>query len=192
SLITAFSHLPERQEVGSERVAERNGDKEIGKRRLAELCSRSSEITAAIRRVVEKINGNPGDPASFDELHELIKVQAFRLANWTVASDDINYRRFFDINDLAGIRMEDEKVFEATHQLVLKLIAEGKVDGLRLDHPDGLYDPAQYFDRLKRSIAMATNNSKSGSQAEGLSYVVIEKILSGSEQLPAGWAVCGT
>jgi (1->4)-alpha-D-glucan 1-alpha-D-glucosylmutase len=196
SLITAFSHLPERQEVGSERVAERNRDKEIGKRRLAELCSRSSEITAAIGRVVEKINGNPGDPASFDELHELIKVQAFRLANWTVASDDINYRRFFDINDLAGIRMEDEKVFEATHQLVLKLIAEGKVDGLRLDHPDGLYDPAQYFDRLNRSIAAVSNESRNSSAQSSASecqrYVVIEKILTGAERLRPGWEVCGT
>jgi (1->4)-alpha-D-glucan 1-alpha-D-glucosylmutase len=192
SLITAFSHLPGRHEIGIDRIAERNRDKEIHKHRLAELAARGPEIGACIIPAVAAINGNPADPASFEELHELIKAQAFRLANWRVAADDINYRRFFDTDDLAGICTESETVFDATHRLVLKLMADGKVNGLRLDHPDGLYDPAQYFDRLKRSIAMATNNSKSGSQAEGLSYVVIEKILSGSEQLPAGWAVCGT
>src|SRR5208337_491781 len=102
---------------------------------------------------VEALNGNPDDPSSFEQLHELIKAQAFRLANWRVASDDINYRRFFDTNDLAGIRMENENVFQATHRLILQLISEGKVDGLRLDHPDGLYDPAQYFERLRDALA---------------------------------------
>ena len=201
SLITAFGHLPGRQEASSDRIAERNRDKEIHKRRLAELCTRSSEIAAGIVRVVELINGNPADPASFEDLHELIKAQAFRLANWRVASDDINYRRFFDTNDLAGIRMENESVFQATHRLVLSLVAEGKVDGLRVDHPDGLYDPAQYFERLNRSIATATGNSENGLteneshqdfQHQGSHYVVIEKILTGSERLPADWAVCGT
>ena len=186
SLITAFGHLPGRQETSSDLIAERNRDKEIHKHRLAELCARCPEIEECIIPSVEWINGNPADPASFENLHELIKVQAFRLANWRVAADDINYRRFFDINDLAGIRMESETVFEATHRLVLRLMADGKVDGLRLDHPDGLYDPAQYFERLKRSIALATKSEN------GAHYVVIEKILIGSERLPAGWAVCGT
>src|SRR6202034_4933680 len=131
SLITAFSHLPGRQELTSERLAERKRDKEIHKRRLAELCARAPEIAAGIREAVEGMNGNPADPKSFEELHELIKAQAFRLANWRVASDDINYRRFFDTNDLAGICVENEAVFEATHRLVLSLMAEGKVDGLR-------------------------------------------------------------
>jgi (1->4)-alpha-D-glucan 1-alpha-D-glucosylmutase len=196
SLITAFGHLPARQEASSDRIAERNRDKEIHKRRLAELCARSPEIAAAIVREVELINGNPAAPASFEQLHELIKAQAFRLANWRVASDDINYRRFFDTNDLACIRMEDETVFQATHRLILSLVAEGKVDGLRIDHPDGLYDPAQYFERLIRSIATATGNSENGfhqdSQHQDSEFVVIEKILSGSERLPAEWAVCGT
>ena len=186
SLITAFGHLPGRQETSSDLIVERNRDKEIHKHRLAELCARCPEIEECIIPSVEWINGNPADPASFENLHELIKAQAFRLANWRVAADDINYRRFFDINDLAGIRMESETVFEATHRLVLRLMAEGKVDGLRLDHPDGLYDPAQYFERLKRSIALATKSDN------GVHYVVIEKILIGSERLPAGWAVCGT
>jgi (1->4)-alpha-D-glucan 1-alpha-D-glucosylmutase len=114
SLITAFSHLPGRWELGTDRIAERNRDKEISKRRLAELCARVPEIADYILRAVDLINGNPADPASFEGLHELIKAQAFRLANWRVASDDINYRRFFDTNDLAGICMENENVFQAT------------------------------------------------------------------------------
>ncbi|MGC1786778.1 MAG: malto-oligosyltrehalose synthase [Terriglobales bacterium] len=195
SLITAFRHLPGRRELSADRVTERNRDKEIHKRRLAELCARSPDIAECIVRAVDSINGNPADPTSFEELHELIKAQAFRLANWRVASDDINYRRFFDTNDLAGIRMENESVFEATHRFVLSLMAEGKVDGLRLDHPDGLYDPAQYFERLNRSIAIATNNAQSASSGEPHErspYVVIEKILTGLERLRAEWPVSGT
>jgi (1->4)-alpha-D-glucan 1-alpha-D-glucosylmutase len=187
SLIASFGHLPARYEINSERIAERNRDKEIHKRRLAELCARSPEIAACIAAAVDSMNGNVSDPASFEALHELIKAQAFRLANWRVASDDINYRRFFDTNDLAGICVENEAVFEATHRLVLSLIAGDKVDGLRIDHPDGLYNPREYFERLGRSITEATKNSGQGSR-----YVVIEKILTGSERLPPEWPVCGT
>jgi len=187
SLITSFSHLPARYEISSERIAERNRDKEIHKRRLAELCARSPQIAACIFGAVDSLNGNPNDPASFEQLHELIKAQAFRLANWRVASDDINYRRFFDTNDLAAICMENEAVFEATHRLVFSLIADGKVDGLRIDHPDGLYDPRQYFERLKHSTAALNKNSEDEPH-----YVVIEKILTGSERLPSEWPVCGT
>jgi (1->4)-alpha-D-glucan 1-alpha-D-glucosylmutase len=190
SLITAFGHLPRRQEVSSDRIVERNRDKEINKRRLAALCSQSPEITASILEGVESINGIPSDPASFDELHELIKVQAFRLANWRVASDDINYRRFFDTNDLAGLCMENESVFLATHRLILTLVAEGQVDGLRIDHPDGLYNPAEYFERLQRAIATARNSPQNN--GDELLYVVIEKILTGSERLRTEWPVCGT
>jgi (1->4)-alpha-D-glucan 1-alpha-D-glucosylmutase len=187
SLITAFGHLPRRHEANYERIVERNRDKEIHKRRLAELCARSAEITKATCDAVDSINGDPADPSSFDELHELIKAQAFRLANWRVASDDINYRRFFDTNDLAGLRMENDQVFQATHRLVLQFVAEGKVDGLRIDHPDGLYDPAQYFQRLQCAIAkQAPENC--GSKP----YVVIEKILTGNERLPPEWPICGT
>jgi (1->4)-alpha-D-glucan 1-alpha-D-glucosylmutase len=187
SLITSFGHLPARQEVSSDGAIERNRDKEIHKRRLAEVCARAPEVAAAINEAVYFINGASADPASFEELHELIKVQAFRLANWRVAADDINYRRFFDTNDLAGLCMENQAVFEATHRLILKFVADGKVDGLRIDHPDGLYDPAQYFERLRHSIAVAVNNSENESR-----YVVIEKILTGLERLPAEWPVCGT
>jgi (1->4)-alpha-D-glucan 1-alpha-D-glucosylmutase len=186
SLITAFGHLPAREEADHDRVVERNRDKEIHKRRLAELGGRSPEVVKGIIAAVDKINGDPASPASFDDLHELVKAQAFRLANWRVAADDVNYRRFFDTNDLAGLRMENEDVFEATHRLVLSMVAEGKVDGLRVDHPDGLYDPAQYFARLRRSITGAANGSGDPR------YVVIEKILTGAEKLPREWPVNGT
>jgi (1->4)-alpha-D-glucan 1-alpha-D-glucosylmutase len=187
SLITALGHLPARYEIASDRIAERNRDKEIHKHRLAELCMRCPEIAECITPAVDAINGVRQNPASFEDLHELIKAQAFRLANWRVAADDINYRRFFDTNDLAGVRMESEKVFETTHRLILKLMADGKVDGLRIDHPDGLYDPARYFERLRESIVSVTKDSESNPP-----YVVIEKILAGSEQLPEKWEVSGT
>ncbi len=207
SLITAFSHLPGRRELDNGRVVERHRDKEIHKRRLSELCSRSPQIEASILQAVNSINGDVANPASFEDLHELIKAQAFRLANWRVASDDINYRRFFDTNDLAGIRIENENVFEETHRLILGLIAEGKVDGLRLDHPDGLYDPIEYFKRLNRGVKDAINESAQTANHRpegeancglehgpncGARYVVIEKILTGSERLPEDWPVCGT
>ncbi len=189
SLITAFGHLPARQETAPERMGERNRDKEIHKRRLASLCERSPEVADCINQAVDLMNGKPQDPASFEQLHELIKAQTFRLANWRVASDDINYRRFFDTNDLAGICMENDAVFAATHRLILDLVSKGKVDGVRVDHPDGLYDPAGYFERLKRSLAEATQNAGTEDSSR---YVVIEKILTGSEKLPAEWPVCGT
>jgi (1->4)-alpha-D-glucan 1-alpha-D-glucosylmutase len=189
SLITAFSHLPRRQDITSDGIAERNRDKEIHKRRLAELRARSPQITECILKSVDAINGTASNPASFEQLHELIKVQAFRLANWRVAADDINYRRFFDTNDLAGICMENDAVFHATHRLILNFIAAGKVHGLRLDHPDGLYDPAEYFERLRSSIAQATHDSEDRGSGH---YVVIEKILSGTEKLRSAWPVCGT
>ena len=192
SLITAFGHLPSRQEAGHDRIVERNRDKEIHKRRLAELCARAPEIVACIADAVAAMNGTPSDSSSFEKLHELIKAQAYRLANWRVASDDINYRRFFDTNDLAGIRMENEAVFEATHRLVFRLVAEGKVDGLRADHPDGLYDPAQYFRRLKEGITRALSADDAETAQSCSRYFVIEKILTGTERLPSEWPVCGT
>jgi (1->4)-alpha-D-glucan 1-alpha-D-glucosylmutase len=187
SLITAFGHLPDRHSTENERIAERNRDKEIHKRRLAELCSRIPEITAAIERQVRAMNGDPANPSSFEDLHELIKTQAYRLANWRVAADDINYRRFFDTNDLAGICQENEQVFDATHRLVLRLIGEGKVDGLRIDHPDGLYDPAQYFQRLRDHMPPGPVDASCSTP-----YLIIEKVLTGRERLRPGWPVCGT
>jgi len=181
SLITAFEHLPSKEESSPEKRAERVRDKEIHKRRLASLCSRSPAVSDFLERVVEKTNGFPGDTSSFDQLHELIKKQAFRLAYWRVAADDINYRRFFDVNDLAALRQEDERVFHETHEFILRLLHAGKIDGLRIDHPDGLYDPQQYFARLQH----AGNHSQHH-------YIVAEKILTGDEGIPENWPIDGT
>ena len=144
SLITAFQHLPARSDTGSERRAERNRDKELLKRRLAERCKRATAVAEFLRNTVAWFNGTVGQPSTFDPLHGLLERQAYRLSYWKVAADEINYRRFFDINDLAGLRMDNPEVFEATHALVLELIATGSLDGLRIDHPHGLYDPLGY------------------------------------------------
>jgi (1->4)-alpha-D-glucan 1-alpha-D-glucosylmutase len=111
-----------------------------------------------------------------------------------VASDEINYRRFFDINDLAALRMEDDVVFDATHRLVLDLVVSGQIDGLRIDHPDGLYDPAAYFWRLQDRIATAwgLNAKEPGHRAALPLYLVLEKITAGYERLPEAWRVHGT
>ena len=98
-------------------------------------------------------NGGSGEPTTFDRLHELLEQQPYRLAHWKTAFDEINYRRFFDVNNLGALRMEDPRVFEASHARVLQLIAHDNVTGLRIDHSDGLLDPASYFVRLERAIA---------------------------------------
>jgi (1->4)-alpha-D-glucan 1-alpha-D-glucosylmutase len=188
SLISAFSHLPGRAETAPEQRAERIRDKEIHKRRLAALCARSPEIVRLIENAVERMNGVAGDSTSFDSLHELIKSQAFRLAYWRVAADDINYRRFFDVNDLAALRQENESVFSHTHEFVLELLRQGKLDGLRIDHPDGLYDPQQYFRRLQ----CGTGADRARADGTKTYYIVAEKILTGAERLSEDWPIHGT
>lgn len=187
SLVSAFNHLPGREEAAPEKRVERLRDKEIHKRRLAALCLRSQAVCDFLENNVRALNGTPGDSNSFDDLHEIIKAQAYRLAYWRVAADDINYRRFFDVNDLAALRQEDETVFNQTHELVLQLLREGKLNGLRIDHPDGLYNPKQYFERLQRASSMEDENAGRRPQ-----YVVAEKILTGNEQIPEGWPIYGT
>lgn len=187
SLLTAFGHLPSHTEIAPDKRAERNRDKEIHKRHLAAICAGSPDIVQYLDENVKEINGTTGDPKSFDWLHELIRVQAYRLAYWRVAADDINYRRFFDINDLAAVRMEKEAVFTATHRWVFELIAAGKVDGLRIDHPDGLYDPAYYFQRLQQHRAEL---EKANCESKPL-YVVVEKIRASYEHIPKNWAIYG-
>ena len=195
SLLTALGHLPARDEIAPDKVAERARDKEVRKRELASLCRQSNEVADFIARNVEILNGRPGEAASFDALHQLIEAQAFRLAHWRVASDDINYRRFFEINDLAALRMESEAVFEDTHRLVLRLIGAGAIEALRIDHPDGLNDPKRYLERLQAACArqFAARETAEGSGAPGKCvYVAIEKILASHERLPEDWPVDGT
>ena len=139
SILTALEYLPRRTETDPERVAERAREKEIVKRRLERRCQEAPEVQRGIERALATINGKPGDSRSFDALDELLNAQSYRLAFWRVAAEEINYRRFFDVNDLAAIRMELPDVFDAAHTLLLELIHAGAITGLRIDHPDGLF-----------------------------------------------------
>jgi (1->4)-alpha-D-glucan 1-alpha-D-glucosylmutase len=187
TLRRGFGALPDRRGPTPEQIAERNRDKEANKRALAGLAAADAAVSAALDQAVIRLRGDPADPASFDALHELLESQAFRLAYWRVASDDINYRRFFDVNDLAALRVENEAVFEATHRLALELIGSGALDGLRIDHADGLYDPLGYFRRLTARIAEAT----AAAGASRPVYLVAEKITASFERLPAEWPLHG-
>lgn len=190
SIITALEYLPRRTETDPERIAERAREKEIIKRRLERRCQEAPQVQAAVLQAVVQINGTPGDPRSFDALDSLLNDQSYRLAFWRVAAEEINYRRFFDVNDLAAIRMELPEVFDATHQLLLELIATGAVTGVRIDHPDGLYLPREYFEKLQRRAAAAL---KVPLPQDGRAiYLLVEKILSGDETLRRDWAVDGT
>ncbi|MGI8890457.1 MAG: malto-oligosyltrehalose synthase [Chthoniobacterales bacterium] len=190
SILTALEYLPRRAETGPGRIAERAREKEIIKRRLERRCQEAPAVQAAVERALAIINGTPGDPRSFDALDALLSDQAYRLAFWRVAAEEINYRRFFDINDLAAIRMELPEVFHEAHRLLLELIAAGAVTGLRIDHPDGLCLPDEYFKKLQARAAEALQEPL---PEDGRAvYVVVEKILSGDEQLRTDWAVHGT
>jgi len=179
------------------------------------LLSSGERLTA---ERVQRLNGTPGDRGSFDALHALLEAQSYRLAYWKTAFHEINYRRFFDVNELVGLRMENPAVFEHAHALTLQLLSEGKITGLRLDHPDGLRDPAGYFEALQDAFLNAwvrQELSLSGEDPEAIRsaiqswrrdhrkadlsgvaacplFVVAEKILSPGESLPSHWAVHGT
>jgi (1->4)-alpha-D-glucan 1-alpha-D-glucosylmutase len=197
SIVASLQNMPAYTEVQPDRMAERQREKEVARARLARLAADSAAARQAIGAAIARVNGTPGDPGSFDLLHELLEVQAYRLAYWRTAAHEINYRRFFDINTLAGLRVEHEAVFDATHRLLGALIRDGKVHAVRIDHPDGLFDPARYFQMLQQLAARAWKRDWSPAadpdapSARPL-YVLAEKILSGEEPLPARWAVHGT
>ena len=190
SIITALKHLPSRQERALDLVAERYREKEIIGRRLAALVESSASIRLFVEENVRLINGTTGDPASFDLLDEILNHQAYRLAYWQVAAEEINYRRFFDINELAAIRMENPAVFEETHRLLLRLVKDGAVTGLRIDHVDGLYDPADYLQKLQ---GWARRELSGVADTETMPlYLIVEKILGVNERIPESWPVHGT
>ena len=190
SIITALQKMPPYTETSPKAVAERHRESDVAQRRLRELTSRAPRILQHIQDAVREFNGVAGTPESFDPLHGLLEEQVYRLSYWRTASHEINYRRFFDTNSLAGLRVEDPEVFAAIHQLLAKLLREERVTGVRIDHPDGLFDPAKYFEMLQDLAADAWGIARP-SGARPL-YVVAEKVLSGREQLPPGWAVHGT
>jgi len=191
SIAAACDRLPGREQTVPTRVLERRRGAESCKERLVRLAAAEPAVATALRSAVDEYNGASGREA----LHELLERQAYRLTYWRVASDEINYRRFFDINDLAALRVEDEAVFEATHRFVLELAAGGKVDGLRIDHPDGLYDPAAYFSRLQQRYAQLCAGGMTDVPADRAAlplYLLAEKIIAAHEDLPENWAVHGT
>ncbi len=159
SIITALEHLPERTQTDPAAVAERQREKEVIKGRLRELTERAPPLAAFIHRNVEQFNGRPNEPHSFDALDKLLDAQVYRLSHWKAAADEINYRRFFDINELAAVCTEDPQVFAESHRLVFDLIVRGDVDGLRVDHIDGLYDPVEYLRRLQEGYLRALGNA---------------------------------
>ena len=155
SIITAFERLPAQDERDPEAVAERRREQIVAKRRLAELVEASPEVRQAIAETIRALNGDAANldarARGLDALDQLLDAQSYRLSSFRTAGEEINYRRFFAINDLAAVRQEVPAVFAAAHALLLRWIAAGVVTGLRIDHPDGLWDPAGYFRDLQRA-----------------------------------------
>jgi len=148
------------------------------KRMLAELFEGNEAVRAFMENSIRAFNGKPGDPESFNLLDELLWKQVYRLSFWKVSSEEINYRRFFSINELISLRVDREEVFAETHAYVQRLVTEGRIQGLRIDHIDGLYDPRQYLERLRGMV--------------GEALILVEKILEPDEELPESWPVEGT
>ena len=212
SIITALEYFPLYTTKDPQQLIVRRREQVIIRRRLLALFDGSEAFRVALPRALKVVNGTPGKPHTFDKLDSLISRQPYRLSYWRVAADEINYRRFFDINDMAAIRIENQRVFEDTHRLTLKLLAEGKASGLRVDHPDGLLNPPAYFLQLQESYLLARlahetqlpveNPVQVRDRLELLQnseeptlqplYVLVEKILSETEPLPYTWAVYGT
>jgi (1->4)-alpha-D-glucan 1-alpha-D-glucosylmutase len=168
----AYGHLPLATETDWASIQRRHRDKLVLRAQLERLCQEHRHIAAAVDEVVREINASP------DEIDVLLERQNYRLAFWRTARDELDYRRFFDVNFLVGLRTEDERVFHETHARVLEWARQGLVAGLRVDHPDGLNDPEEYFHRLRHGAPE--------------SWIVAEKILMTGERLPETWPVQGT
>jgi len=190
SIITALSHLPLRTETDPERIAERYREKEVIRRRLSALISDHEPLQYFLTENIRLLNGTKGSPRSFDLLDTIVSNQAYRLAYWRVAGEEINYRRFFDINQLAAIRMEQPDVFQEAQQKIFDLVSSGSVTGLRIDHVDGLYDPQGYLTQWQTWAAQQFQATPD-SQGRVL-YVLVEKILGTGERLNPEWPVHGT
>ncbi|MGH9095565.1 MAG: malto-oligosyltrehalose synthase, partial [Acidimicrobiales bacterium] len=172
SLATAFGRLPISTLTDTSSVRERHRDKDILRGRLADLCEQDGRVAGALDAEVEALNGD------VDRLDTLLDRQNYRLAWWRIAGEELDYRRFFDINGLAGIRVEDPEVFADSHRLILEWLTDGVIDGVRIDHVDGLRDPHTYLGRLSAAAPEA--------------WVLVEKILEGDERMPEDWPVAGT
>jgi (1->4)-alpha-D-glucan 1-alpha-D-glucosylmutase len=191
SIIAALEHIPPRSETSPEAIQERYREKEVNRRRLALLLESSEVVRRAVELAIVDYNGRRGDLVSFDKLEALLAEQPYRLCYWRVATDEINYRRFFDVDQLAAIRVEDPEVFDAVHASVLRLVEQGWVTGLRIDHADGLLDPQQYLENLAQATGRAMGGSETDEPRLRL-YTVVEKILAPDEVLPEAWLTHGT
>lgn len=165
--------LPEEVERRAQQVA-------AIKQSLAAFAAGDEGVRAQIAAALSAANAAPTE-----RLHALLERQAWRLAYWRTAADEINYRRFFDVNELAGLRQENPQVFEATHALIVELVTQGLVQGLRVDHPDGLNDPRGY---LRRLVAVLDGETDGRAPV----FLVVEKVLASYERLPGDWPVHGT
>ena len=150
----------------------RHRDKLVLHRLLQQLCSEDEDVRAAIDRTLVELN------ADLDALDAFLSRQNYRIAYWKTADQQLGYRRFFDVNTLIGLRQERDYVFDETHALLIRWLRQGVIDGVRVDHPDGLRDPAQYFRRLRDKAPEA--------------WIVGEKILEPGEWLREDWPVEGT
>ncbi|HEY2290937.1 MAG TPA: malto-oligosyltrehalose synthase [Thermoanaerobaculia bacterium] len=168
----ALGQLPLATATDRESVFRRHRDKEVLAGQLARLAEEKPEVARALEEMVAEVNADP------DKLDELLQRQSYRVAFWRTAGQELDYRRFFDVHTLVGLRMEDERVFADTHALVLRWLREGVLDGFRIDHPDGLLDPEEYLERLRDEALEA--------------WIVIEKILEPGEPLRESWPVEGT
>ena len=171
-LADGFDALPSPASTDLTSITRRHRDKKLLAEMLAKLLNEDATAANAVDQVLEQLNANP------DLLHEFLEQQNYRVAYWRMAARDLGYRRFFDINSLVGLRIENERVFYATHKLVMRWVAEGRLQGLRVDHPDGLRDPLEYFQRLRAACPDT--------------WIVAEKILLGSESLRQSWPIEGT
>ena len=184
-ILASLLELVRSDRRSGESAADRRMRYESARERLGSLMKSGAEVSTFLGETLREINGVEGDPASYGFLQRLLAEQNYKLAFWQNLNESINYRRFFTIADLVGIRVEDPLVFEATHGYVLRLVSKNPFAGLRVDHIDGLRDPLAYLNKLQERLS-------SGENREGRSYVLVEKILARQESLPDDWPVSGT
>jgi (1->4)-alpha-D-glucan 1-alpha-D-glucosylmutase len=188
-ILREISHLVDYSPLNSRQAVRHRARQKAVKKKLYHLAASSPELKSTLMETIGLFSGQRGDTGSSKLLDGLLKQQAYELAFWRDAGAKINYRRFFDLSDLIGIHVEKPRVFKATHAAVLRLVGEGKVTGLRIDHIDGLADPLGYLVRLQGRIAPEAGET--GGERPGF-YVVVEKILGSDEALPPQWPVSGT
>jgi len=198
SIITAITHLPPTDSLlglNKEKIEERQRENEVIKHRLEALLVDNQPIYELLSKQLQALNGKKGDPRSVDLLEVFLDSQPYRLCFWRVANDEINYRRFFDIFEYAGIRTEFPEVFEATHSVIFNLIQKNFIDGLRIDHIDGLRDPEKYLQKLQEKCLLKLGKmtpEEDIAQKKDIFYIIVEKILTGNEKLRPEWLVKGT